>query len=84
MSKSTTICAGIDTGKRKLDVALMESEARLQVDNTAEGHRSLSAWLRRHRVKRRTVKSVYSGHETRNDEDLRHTRFEKRGVDGEH
>jgi transposase len=52
MSKTTTICAGIDTGKRKLDVALAESEVHLQVDNTADGHRSLSAWLRRRRVKR--------------------------------
>src|ERR1700742_3395152 len=52
MSKPITICAGIDTGKRKLDIALAERAVRLQVDNTAEGHRHLSAWLRRHRVKR--------------------------------
>jgi transposase len=52
MSKSITICAGIDTGKRKLDVAVAERAIRLQVDNTPDGHRVLSAWLRRHRVKR--------------------------------
>jgi transposase len=52
MSKHSIGCAGIDTGKRKLDVALDENAERLQVDNTPEGHRTLSAWLRRHRIKR--------------------------------
>ena len=52
MAKRTTICAGIDTGKRKLDVALDGSSEQLQVDNTAEGHKALLDWLRRHRVKR--------------------------------
>ena len=52
MSKHSMVCAGIDTGKRKLDVALDGSAYRLQVANTAEGHAELSAWLRRHRVKR--------------------------------
>jgi len=46
------ICAGIDTGKRRLDVALDGSSERLQVANTAEGHEELFAWARRHRVKR--------------------------------
>jgi transposase len=46
------ICGGIDTGKRKLDVALDGSADRLQVANTADGHRELSAWLRRHQVRR--------------------------------
>ena len=41
MSKHSMVCAGIDTGKRKLDVS-MEPQ-RLQV---AEGHTALSAWLR--------------------------------------
>ena len=38
MSKHSMICAGIDTGKRKLDVALDERAEQLQVDNTADGH----------------------------------------------
>jgi transposase len=46
------ICAGIDTGKRKLDVALYGGADRLAIDNTADGHKALSAWLRRQRVKR--------------------------------
>ena len=46
------ICAGIDTGKYKLDAAIDGSSEQLQVDNTAEGHKVLWDWLRRHRVKR--------------------------------
>jgi transposase len=52
MSKHTMVCAGIDTGKRKLDVALAEGPDRLQVDNDPDGHAALSAWLHKHRVKR--------------------------------
>jgi len=52
MSKHSIVCAGIDTGKRKLDVALDGRPERLQIDNTADGHRTLATWLRRHRVKR--------------------------------
>jgi transposase len=52
MSKHTRVVAGIDTGKRKLDVALDGRPERLQVENAPHGHRRLSAWLRQHRVKR--------------------------------
>lgn len=52
MRKPTMICAGIDTGKRKLDVALDERPDQLQVDNTPTGHQDVSRWLRRHRVTR--------------------------------
>jgi transposase len=52
MSKRNIICAGIDTAKRKLDVALDGCSEELQVGNDADGHRALSAWLRQHRVKR--------------------------------
>ncbi len=52
MSKHSMICAGIDTGKRKLDVALTPGSQHWQVENSAEGHGALSKWLRKHRVKR--------------------------------
>jgi transposase len=52
MAKRITVCAGIDTGKRKLDVAIDGSGEPLQVENTAEGHKILLAWLQRHKVKR--------------------------------
>jgi transposase len=46
------LCAGIDVGKRNLDVALNRHGERLRVDNCADGHKKLADWLRRHRVKR--------------------------------
>ena len=52
MAKRNTVCAGIDTGKRKLDVAIDGRGEQLQVENTAEGHQALLEWLRRHKVKR--------------------------------
>jgi transposase len=52
MNKHSIVCAGIDTGKHKLDVALEERSHELQVENTSEGYHLLSAWLRKHRVKR--------------------------------
>jgi transposase len=52
MKKHITKCAGIDTGKRKLDIAVDGSGDRLQVANTAEGHGELAVWLRRHEVRR--------------------------------
>ena len=52
MAKRITVCAGIDTGKRKLDVAIDGSCEPLQVENTAEGRKVLREWLQRHKVKR--------------------------------
>jgi len=52
MKKHSIACGGIDTGKRKLDVALNGSNDRLQVANSADGHGELSVWLQRYRVKR--------------------------------
>jgi transposase len=52
MAKRITICAGIDTGKQKLDIALNGASERLQVANKSAGHEVLAGWLRRHRVKR--------------------------------
>ena len=52
MSKRITICAGIDTGKRKLDVALEGGRERLEVENNSAGHQTVADWLRRHRIKR--------------------------------
>jgi transposase len=52
MAKRITVCAGIDTGKRKLDVAIDGSCEQLQVENTAVGHKVLLEWLQRYKVKR--------------------------------
>jgi transposase len=52
MSRHIMICAGIDTSKCKLDVALDQSSDRLQVENADTGYAELLAWLRKRRVKR--------------------------------
>jgi transposase len=52
MTKRITICAGIDTGKHRLDVAIEGHCEQTQVENTPQGHEVLVAWLRGHRVKR--------------------------------
>lgn len=52
MSRSIMACAGIDTGKHKLDVAVHGAKARLQVANDEAGHAKLVTWLRRQRVRR--------------------------------
>jgi transposase len=52
MTKPNMICAGIDTGKHKLDAAIEGRRDCLMVGNGDSGHAALSAWLRRHRVER--------------------------------
>jgi hypothetical protein len=74
MAKHITICAGIDTGKRKLDVALEGSREPSQVDNTSEGHAVLLAWLRRHRVNRVGIEAS-GGYEQPVVTELRRKRF---------
>jgi len=74
MAKRITICAGIDTGKRKLDVALEGSSEQLQVDNTPEGYKVLLDWLRRHRVKRIGIEAS-GGYEQAVVAELRRKRF---------
>jgi transposase len=74
MAKRTTICAGIDTGKRKLDVAIDGSSLQLQVENTAEGHKVLLEWLRRHKVKRIGIEAS-GGYELPVVAELRRKRF---------
>jgi transposase len=74
MTKHITICAGIDTGKWKLDVAVEGSREQLQVENTSEGHAVLLAWLRRHRVKRVGIEAS-GGYEQPAVAELRRKRF---------
>jgi transposase len=46
------VSAGIDAGKRKLDVAIGGSKEQLEVANTLEGRSQLSTWLRQRHVER--------------------------------
>jgi transposase len=74
MTKHTTICAGIDTGKRKLDVAIDGRHEQLQVENTPEGHKALVSWLRQHGVKRVGIEAS-GGYEQSVVAELRRKRF---------
>jgi len=74
MTKHITICAGIDTGKRKLDVAMEGSREQLQVENTSEGHVVLLAWLWQHCVKRVGIEAS-GGYEQPVVAELRRKRF---------
>ena len=74
MAKRITMCAGIDTGKSKLDVAVDGRADQLQVGNTAEGHKALVEWLRRHKVKRIGIEAS-GGYEQAVVTELRRKRF---------
>ena len=58
MNNDSTICAGIDIGKRKLDVAVCGNDASQQTDNTPVGHQKLITWLRGHKVERVGVEAT--------------------------
>ena len=58
MVNNSIVCAGIDIGKRKLDVAVCGAKASLQVDNTSAGHEKLVRWLQRHKVERVGVEAT--------------------------
>jgi len=52
MSKPNIVCAGIDTAKTKLDVAIRGVAKRWCFDNAAHGHAALSTLLREYHVER--------------------------------
>jgi transposase len=58
MVNNSMVCAGIDIGKRKLDVAVCGARTSLQVDNTSAGHEKLVRWLQRHKVERVGVEAT--------------------------
>ena len=62
MGQSTMAYAGIDTGKRTLEIAIHNAKARTQVGNDDAGHAELSAWLRRQHVHRVGIEAT-GGHE---------------------
>src|SRR5882757_7341565 len=74
MAKHITICAGIDTGKRKLDVAIEGHREQLQMENSPEGHKILVAWLRQRGVKRVGIEAS-GGYEQPVVAELRRARF---------
>ena len=74
MVDNSIVCAGIDIGKQKLDVAVCGVKALLQADNTPAGHEKLIAWLRRHKVERVGIEAT-GGYEQAIVRALRHEGF---------
>ena len=74
MSNRNIVCAGIDTGKHKLDVAVHEGAEVLSVENTPEGHQVLVTWLRKYRVKRIGIEAS-GGYEQEVVQELRRKGF---------
>jgi transposase len=58
MMDNSIVCAGIDIGKQKLDVAVCGVKTAMQADNTSVGHEKLITWLRRHKVERVGVEAT--------------------------
>src|SRR5687767_6313309 len=52
MTDNSMICAGIDVGKRHLDIAIHPGGATLRVGNDVRGLKTLDAFLRKHDVDR--------------------------------
>jgi len=52
MNETSTKAAGIDTGKKWLDIALYPAGERTRVANDGDGHRALAAWLAERKITR--------------------------------
>src|ERR1700751_5683483 len=50
MARNDLIVVGIDVAKDKVDLCIRALALRQTCPNTAQGHRKLGAWLRRHQV----------------------------------
>jgi transposase len=50
MAQDGSVVVGIDVGKDKVDACIRSLSQRRTLPNTAQGHRALLAWLRRHKV----------------------------------
>jgi transposase len=65
---------GLTPANGSSDVAIDGSSDELQIDNTVEGHKTLSDWLRQHRVKRIGIEAS-GGYEQAVVAELRRKRF---------
>ena len=62
MTQNDLVVAGIDVAKDKVDACIRKVLLRSTFPNTAQGHRKLVAWLRKHRVGK-AVMEASGGHE---------------------
>ena len=50
MAQHDGVVVGIDVAKDKVDACIRSRSQRRTLANTAQGHRALLAWLRKHKV----------------------------------
>jgi transposase len=62
MGEDITQTAGIDTGKKKLNLGFWPKAGRLEIDNSPEGFERLAAVLERHKIKRVGIESTATYH----------------------
>ena len=80
MAQNDVVVAGIDVAKDKVDVCIRSLGARQVFPNTAQGHRKLVAWLRKHQVGK-AVMEASGGYERVWAKVLREAGIEVRIVD---
>ena len=82
MAQSDPVVVGIDVAKDKVDVCVRSPSLRQAYPSTAQGHRKLVAWLRKHQVNK-AVMEASGGYERDWARVLRQAGIEVRIVDAE-
>ena len=80
MAQNDLVVAGIDVAKDKMDACIRAFALRQTCPNTAQGHRKLVAWLRKHKVNK-AVMEASGGYERDWARVLRQAGIEVRIVD---
>ena len=80
MAQNDPVVVGIDVAKDKVDACIRASGLRQAFPNTAQGHRKLVAWLRKHKVSK-AVMEASGGYERAWARVLREAGIEVRIVD---
>jgi transposase len=80
MAQNERVVAGIDVAKDKVDVCIRSLSLRQTFPSTAQGHRKLVAWLRKHQVNK-AVMEASGGYERAWARVLRESGIEVRIVD---
>jgi transposase len=57
MAQNDFVVVGIDVAKDKMDACIRAFASRLTCPNTAQGHRKLVAWLRKHQVSKAVMEA---------------------------
>ena len=57
MAQNDLVVVGIDVAKDKVDACIRRFALRQVFPNTAQGHRKLVAWLRKHKVEKAVMEA---------------------------